>query len=254
MCPPAQSTAGPARQDNLRHARHPKRLNGSGLTPRGRARGAVGSGHPVGAPRRLHVPYPERRGAARTRSARAARPTSKDSSAASSRASSRNARAAPAACGCSTSTAGASPWMAYVDGRFHDREAAAWDATALPRAAMAEHLRAYTAGWNTTVEYFAGDERLPENVRAFNEANGIAAVQVAPLALPTHNLGWIALASADAFVVRDARGAVPSWRPPRSRRRSRSTSIGSPSRAAARRGVRRRSRSATGWRATSTTR
>ena len=65
-----QSTAGPARQDNLRHARHPKRLNGSGLTPRGRARGAVGSGHPVGAPRRLHVPYPERRGAARTRSAR----------------------------------------------------------------------------------------------------------------------------------------------------------------------------------------
>jgi two-component system NarL family sensor kinase len=89
------------------------------------------------------------------------------------------------------------PWMAYVDGRFHDREAAAWDATALPRAAMAEHLRAYTAGWNTTVEYFAGDERLPENVRAFNEANGIAAVQVAPLALPTHNLGWIALASAD---------------------------------------------------------
>jgi len=89
------------------------------------------------------------------------------------------------------------PWMAYVDGRFHDREAAAWDATALPRAAMAEHLRAYTAGWNTTVEYFAGDERLPENVRAFNDANGIAAVQVAPLALPTHNLGWIALASAD---------------------------------------------------------
>jgi signal transduction histidine kinase len=93
---------------------------------------------------------------------------------------------------------GCEPWMAYVDGRFHDRDAAEWDATALPRAAMAEHLRGYTAGWSETIEYFAGDERLPESVRAFNQTNGVGAVQVAPLALPTHNLGWIALASADA--------------------------------------------------------
>jgi signal transduction histidine kinase len=42
------------------------------------------------------------------------------------------------------------------------------------------------------------DSRLPESVRAFNDAHRIASVQVAPLKLPTHNLGWIALASADA--------------------------------------------------------
>jgi signal transduction histidine kinase len=89
------------------------------------------------------------------------------------------------------------PWMAYAEGRFHARDSADWEVAALPREAMAAHLVAYTAGWNDTVEYFAGDDRLPEPVRAFNAANGIAAVQVAPLALPTHNLGWIALASAD---------------------------------------------------------
>ena len=58
--------------------------------------------------------------------------------------------------------------------------------------------RATPPAGRQTVEYLPDDSRLPESVRAFNAANGIASVQVAPLALPTHNLGWIALASADA--------------------------------------------------------
>ena len=90
------------------------------------------------------------------------------------------------------------PWMAFVDGRFHTREAADWDATALPRQAMAEHLVGYATGWRQTIDYLPDDSRLPEDVRSFNEASGIASLQVAPLGLPTHNLGWIALASADA--------------------------------------------------------
>ena len=90
------------------------------------------------------------------------------------------------------------PWMAFVDGAFHTRDAAGWDATALPREAMAAHLVSYTEGWQHTVEYLPDDPRLPEAVRTFNLANGIGTLQVAPLALPTHTLGWIALASADA--------------------------------------------------------
>ncbi len=90
------------------------------------------------------------------------------------------------------------PWMAFVDGRFHGRDAADWDATALPRQAMAEHLVGYATGWRQTIDYLPDDSRLPESVRSFNETSGIASLQVTPLGLPTHNLGWIALASADA--------------------------------------------------------
>ena len=90
------------------------------------------------------------------------------------------------------------PWMAYANGEFHAGDASAWDAVAPPREAMAAHLTAHAAGWQETVEYWLDDERLPENVRAFNAANGIVSMQVAPLMLPTHNLGWIVLTSADA--------------------------------------------------------
>jgi signal transduction histidine kinase len=92
----------------------------------------------------------------------------------------------------------AEPWMAFVDGAFHTPDAATWDATALPREAMAAHLASYTEGWQHTIEYLPDDPRLPETVRAFNLANRIGTLQVAPLALPTLTLGWIALASNDA--------------------------------------------------------
>ncbi len=90
------------------------------------------------------------------------------------------------------------PWMAYIDGQFHAREGSDWDTRALPRQAMAAHLTGYAPGWQETIEYLPDDPRLPETVRTFNAASGIASVQVAPLLLPTHNLGWIALASSDA--------------------------------------------------------
>jgi signal transduction histidine kinase len=90
------------------------------------------------------------------------------------------------------------PWMAFAGGAFHTRDSAEWDAVTLPRQAMAAHLVAFTDGWQETIEYLPDDPRLPESVRAFNGATGIATVQVAPLLLPTHNMGFIALASADA--------------------------------------------------------
>jgi signal transduction histidine kinase len=90
------------------------------------------------------------------------------------------------------------PWMAYVDGEFHGAAAVGWDRLALPRRAMAEHLHRFGATARDTLEYRGDDDRLPEAVREFNRTSGIASVQVAPLALPTVTLGWIALASTDA--------------------------------------------------------
>ncbi len=248
-----QSTAGPARQDNLRHARHPKRLNGSGLTPRGRARGAVGGGHPVGAPRRLHVPYPERRGAARTRSAR-----ERD----------RHRRILP---------------RLHQERRRGMREPRLWRVAArrarpvraldglrgrpLPRSrgcGMGRHGAAPSRDGGAPARLH---RRLEHHRRVLRGRRAAARERARVQRRPTasrrsRSLRWrCRRTTSDGLrwrrpMVRRARprGAVPSWRPPRSRRRSRSTSIGSPSRAAARRGVRRRSRSATGWRATSTTR
>ena len=147
------------------------------------------------------------------------------------------------------------PWMAYADGEFH---AARRRGLGRDRAAARGHGRAPrgatpTAGSRRS-NTWPDDARLPESVRAFNAANGIVSVQVAPLTLPTHNLGWIALASADASACetdvapRGARrhgpagdaGAAPE---PAGRAEP-----------ASRRGARRRSRSATASRATSTTR
>ena len=86
-------------------------------------------------------------------------------------------------------------WMALVDGQFYGPDGDEWAELALPREAMAAHLTGYRDGWSNSVEYRGDDPRLPEAVRAFNTSNGIASVHVAPLALPTKNLGWIALAS-----------------------------------------------------------
>ena len=84
-------------------------------------------------------------------------------------------------------------WMAYVGDRFYTRENADWSSLALPADSMSEHLLAYRQGWTDIVEYDGQDARLPEPVRAFNQARGIDSVLVAPLVLPTRNLGWFAL-------------------------------------------------------------
>jgi signal transduction histidine kinase len=89
-------------------------------------------------------------------------------------------------------------WMAYVENRFYTKGSPGWDTLALPSASMSSHLVHHRPGWTDTIEYEGSDARLPEPVRAFNVANGIEAVQVAPLVLATRNLGWFALSSGRA--------------------------------------------------------
>jgi signal transduction histidine kinase len=87
-------------------------------------------------------------------------------------------------------------WMAYMDGRFFMKESPDWDSLTLPRDSLAAHLLAHKQGWTETMEYAGDDPRLPEPVQTFNRAAGVDAVVVAPLVLPTRNLGWVALSAA----------------------------------------------------------
>jgi signal transduction histidine kinase len=84
-------------------------------------------------------------------------------------------------------------WMALVEDRFYTRGGGDGDALALPSESMSAHLLGYRPGWTEIVQYSGDDARLPEPVRVFNAANGIDTVLVAPLVLPTRNLGWFAL-------------------------------------------------------------
>jgi signal transduction histidine kinase len=86
-------------------------------------------------------------------------------------------------------------WMASVEDRFYTKDGADWNRLALPSESMSAHLVAYRPGWTEIVHYTGDDTRLPEPVRAFNQANGIGSVFVAPLVLATRNLGWFALSS-----------------------------------------------------------
>lgn len=99
-------------------------------------------------------------------------------------------------------------WMAYIDGRFHTRDTEGWEALALPRIAMATHLRQFAPGWTATVEYTGEDARLPEAVRRFNADAGVATLLVAPLVLGPTTLGWIALATGCVSDCADWRHAV----------------------------------------------
>ena len=89
-------------------------------------------------------------------------------------------------------------WMVYVEDRFYTQGTPDWDALALPRDSMSAHLLAHKQGWTEIIEYDGADARLPEPVRAFNMANHIESVLVAPLLLPGRNLGWFALSSGRA--------------------------------------------------------
>jgi len=84
-------------------------------------------------------------------------------------------------------------WMATVEERFFTRDSPGWDSLALPSESMSAHLLGYRPGWTEMMQYAGDDPRLPEPVRAFNLSNGIDSVLVAPLVLPTRNLGWFAL-------------------------------------------------------------
>ena len=86
-------------------------------------------------------------------------------------------------------------WMAYIEGRFFISDSADWETLTLPRDAMTAHLLAHKGGWTDTVEYTGDDPRLPTAVQDFNRAAGVESVVVAPLVLPTRNLGWVGLST-----------------------------------------------------------
>jgi len=88
-------------------------------------------------------------------------------------------------------------WMAVIGDRFYTRANPDWATLVLPSDAMAAHLSAYQPGWTETVNYEGHDARLPAVVRDFNGANHIDSLVVTPLALPTRNLGWVALCATD---------------------------------------------------------
>jgi hypothetical protein len=88
-------------------------------------------------------------------------------------------------------------WMANVQGVVYTKDQTDWPTLDLPREAMSSHLLGYRQGWSETTHYSATDPRLPERVQAFSRAHGISSIVISPMALPSRNLGWVALASAD---------------------------------------------------------
>jgi signal transduction histidine kinase len=88
-------------------------------------------------------------------------------------------------------------WMANVQGVVYMKDQTGWPTLDLPREAMSAHLLGYRQGWSETTHYSATDPRLPERVQAFSRAHGISSIVISPMALPSRNLGWVALASAD---------------------------------------------------------
>lgn len=91
-------------------------------------------------------------------------------------------------------------WMAYIGEQFYPDESSEWGNLALPRLDMAAHLVSYAPGWSDTIEYSGDDPRLPDSLHHFNRSIGLATVAIAPLILPTRNLGWIALSTGDSPV------------------------------------------------------
>ena len=97
-------------------------------------------------------------------------------------------------------------WMAYSGDRFYTRDESDWETLTLPAGDMAAQLLSYAPGWSGTIEYEGLDARFPESVRAFNDSTGLKWVGVTPLALPTRNLGWLALST------RDSEATIVPWR------------------------------------------
>lgn len=89
-------------------------------------------------------------------------------------------------------------WMANIQGETFTADSPGWAALSLPRESMGRHLVANTEGWTRITAYAGTDERLPEHVRAFNEASGVSDLLVAPLVLPPRTLGWVVLSSVHA--------------------------------------------------------
>lgn len=89
-------------------------------------------------------------------------------------------------------------WMAHLNGHMYMKDREGWDALAIPRESMAEHLFAYTPGWTRTMEYTKDDPRLPEAIQEFNSRELVDSVTIAPLVLGSRTLGWVALSAPHA--------------------------------------------------------
>ena len=145
-----------------------------------------------------------------------------------------------------------------VDGEHRRRDAdgrePGWASLDLPRESMAAHLGACDEGRTAIVEYSGDDPRLPEPVRAFNAAAGVRDAARRAALLPPKTLGWIALSSVADSDCERAWLARPARRDRAAGDAGAAITAGWSSRACSRRGGRPCSKSATGSRATSTTR
>jgi signal transduction histidine kinase len=84
-------------------------------------------------------------------------------------------------------------WMAYCEDGFVDGDSSDLPVTPEARAALAAHFVSYKPGWTSTIEYAADDPRLSSSIRDFTRDMHVHSFTVAPLVLPTRNLGWIVL-------------------------------------------------------------
>jgi signal transduction histidine kinase len=89
-------------------------------------------------------------------------------------------------------------WMAHLDGQVFTVGSPEWTTTEFPRQTFARHLFSYEPGWHTTIEYGAGDERMPGTLRDFLSQAGLSVTLVAPLLVTDKNLGWITLCTREA--------------------------------------------------------
>ena len=199
ICPPAQSTRGPARRDNWHMFDNPAGPAVSSPLVDVLARAAGGRDR-LGAPRRLHGTHPERRGAARARSGRARDrhrrllPRLHQDAGRGMR----EPRLRRVAARRRTGAAPSRGWRSWT-AHFHTPR----------RRRLGRHGAAARGDGRTPRELHRGlaaHGRVParrpaaarDRARVQRSPTASATLQVAPLALPTHTLGWIALASNDA--------------------------------------------------------
>ena len=90
-------------------------------------------------------------------------------------------------------------WLAYVKDRlFTPAKGLVPKCDGNPRFPcedMASHLFNHKPGWEQTVEYQAGDPRLPESIRAFGTQMKWQTTVATPLRLGTRMLGWMTVGS-----------------------------------------------------------
>jgi signal transduction histidine kinase len=92
-------------------------------------------------------------------------------------------------------------WLAYVKDRlFMPAKSAGPECSAggpgrFPCETMAAHLFDYKPGWEKTIEYEAGDSRLPEAIRAFGVQMKWQVTVATPLRIGNRMLGWMTVCS-----------------------------------------------------------